>query len=140
MALQLSNSTFQPPREVRLLESGHEVGAGAVHSLQQLSSVRREACVQRAVLRELVRAPRVQIPAPAAVERHLLLRHPRSAAGIAALGARHGVEACARADEATLALGVPPVPLSWVQLPYFQAFQLGSNGTRPGFKVWSSAR
>ena len=42
---------------------------------------------------------------------------------------------CPCADEATLALGVPPVPLSWVQLPYFQAFKLGDNGTHPAFKA-----
>ena len=39
------------------------------------------------------------------------------------------------ADAATLQLGLPPVALSWVQLPYFQKFQLGSNGTHPALKV-----
>ena len=42
---------------------------------------------------------------------------------------------CALADQATLELGLPPVALSWVQLPYFQKFQLGANGTRPALKV-----
>ena len=42
---------------------------------------------------------------------------------------------CALADKATLELGLPPVALSWVQLPYFQKFQLGAGGTRPALQV-----